>query len=577
MKWRARAHRRVGRIGLLFLLIATLGIRSTPARGVDDCVTQEPEGKPYRVILCIEQPAGGASVSGTQQVSMSVTVEGAQLGVRSIVTYLDDAYLLTDFEEPYEFVLPSERFVDGAHSLEFEAVLRDDLLTERASVALTFSNGTTSPPQNTNRFAPRTPPAVPGKPLIVAAVGDGAGGEAASVHVTDLIKSWDPAMMLYLGDVYEQGTPTEFLNWYGTETELYGQFRDITNPTIGDHEFEEGKAPGYFDYWDNVPFYYSFDAAGWHFVSIDATGHSGGLDSDGAQYQWLDADLRAQDGECILAFFHSPVFSIGPHGDTSSMRQIWSLLRAHSVAVALAGNDHEYQRWEPLDAYGNPDQGGVIGMVIGTGGHAIRGFAGSDPRMLAGFDDPDQAYGALRLQLGPRGAAFAFENIAQTVLDEGAFACPGTDLDAAPPAAPGEITASASGPTRAELSWSAAVDDTVVTSYIIERDGIEIARTDSMTTGYGDRTLQPEGTYSYSVRAVDLAGRESEPTTTTVTTPSLATVRPISSAPASGSAAPQDSPLGEGPPVWLVAIGAAAIATVALLLRPRRPAKGEAS
>ena len=576
MMSQAKALRRFGQLAWLLILAAILGTWPARAHGANACLTQEAAGATYRAILCIEQPTTGSSISGMAQVSASVTVEGAQLGVRSIVFYLDDLYLLTDFEEPYAFVLPSDRFIDGPHTLAFEAVLRDEFLTDRVSVTLTFNNGTTIPPKNKNRFEPRAPAATAGTPYVVAAVGDGAGGEATSAQVTDLIQSWNPAVMLYLGDVYEKGTPTEFLNWYGRANESYGQFRDITNPTIGDHEFEDGQAPGYFDYWDNVPFYYSFDAAGWHFVSIDSAGHSGGTDSDGAQYQWLDADLRAHDGECILAFFHSPVFSMGPHGDTSSMRQIWSLLRAHSVALALAGNDHEYQRWEPLDAYGNPDPRGVIGMVVGTGGHAIRGFAGSDPRMVAGFDDPRQAYGALRLQLGPRGAAFAFENVSRTVLDEGAFACPGTDPDAAPPAPPGEITANASAPTRAELSWSAAVDDTVVIGYIIERDGTEIARADSMSTVYEDRTLQPEGTYGYAVRAVDLAGNESEPATTTVTTPSLATVLPLSSPLASGSAAPQDGPRGGGPPLWLLAIVAAPVVSggvLLLLLRPRRSAR----
>ena len=282
MRWRTdRAallgSKRLGRIGLLFFLvalIANLATWSSPARGADDCMTQEPAGRSYRVILCFAQPANGTSISGMAQVSATVTVEGAQLAVRSVVFYLDGVYVLTDFEAPYEFVLPSARFVDGQHSLDFEATLRDDLLTERASVAVIFRNDTKSPPVNTKEFVPRAPAAAPGRPYVVAAVGDGAGGEAASTRVTDLIKSWDPTMMLYLGDVYEQGTPTEFLNWYGTPDKLYGQFRDITNPTIGDHEFEAGKAPGYFDYWDNVPYFYSFDAAGWHFVSIDATGHS---------------------------------------------------------------------------------------------------------------------------------------------------------------------------------------------------------------------------------------------------------------------------------------------------------------
>ncbi|HYM52344.1 MAG TPA: metallophosphoesterase [Candidatus Dormibacteraeota bacterium] len=574
MRLRAPAHGGLGRLGLLLILVASLGTWSTPARGAGECLTQEPEGRAYRVILCIEQPASGASLTGMVPASATVTVEGAQLGVRSLVFYLDDAYLLTDFEEPFEFVIPSERFVDGPHTLAFEAFLRDDLLTERASVAVTFSNGTITPPLNTNRFEPRAPAPVPGKPYVVAAVGDGAGGEATATRVTDLIKSWDPSMMLYLGDVYEKGTPTEFLNWYGTESVGYGQFRAITNPTIGDHEFVDDKAPGYFDYWDNVPFYYSFDAAGWHFVSLDATGHSASAASDGAQYQWLEADLRAHAGECTLAFFHRPVFSIGPHRSSSSsssfsMRPIWSLLRAHSVALVLTGNDHDYQRWQPLDGEGNPDPDGVIEMVVGTGGHGIRGFAGSDPRMVAGSDSPDQAYGALRLQLGPRGAAFAFQNIAQTVLDEGAFACPGTAPDAAPPSAPGDLAASVSSPTRAALSWTAATDDALVTTYVIERDGTEIGRTDSMTTGFEDRTLQPQGTYAYSVRAVDIAGNLSDPDNATVTTPALATVRPIAFP--SISSAPEDVAAGDGPPAWLLVVGGGAlIAAFVVFLRPRR-------
>jgi hypothetical protein len=571
MTWHAAARIRLGQLGLLLALLANVTTFSAPVRGADDCLTQEPGGRAYRVVLCIAKPVGGASVSGAVAVSASVTVEGALLGVRSVVFYLDDAYLLTDFEAPYEFVLPSDRFVDGPHALALEATLRDDLVTDRTSISLTFSNGITAPPQNHGQFVPRAPTGVAGRPFIVAAVGDGAGGETASLQVTDLIKGWDPALLLYLGDVYEQGTPTEFLNWYGTRSEFYGQFREITNPTIGDHEFEGGKAPGYFDYWDNVPLFYSFDAGGWHFVSVDATGHSGSTDSDGPQYRWLDADLAAHTGSCILVFFHRPVFSIGPHGDTGSMRHIWALLRAHSVALVLSGNDHEYQRWEPLDADGNPDPDGVIEMVVGTGGHAIKGFAGSDPRMVAGFDDPRQAYGALRLQLGPRGAAFAFENVAQTTLDGGAFACPGSAPDAAPPSVPTNLAAAATGPTRATLSWAAASDDSLLTGYIIERDGTEVARTDSMTTTYEDRTLQPEGSYAYSVRSLDIAGNESERTRVTVATSALATVRPIASIPASGGGELDGTADGQGPSAWLVIAIAVAllVGAAAVLMRAR--------
>ena len=43
--------------------------------------------------------------------------------------------------------------------------------------------------------------------------------------VTNLIASLNPNLFLYLGDVYENGSPTEFYNWYGTTSTYFGQFR----------------------------------------------------------------------------------------------------------------------------------------------------------------------------------------------------------------------------------------------------------------------------------------------------------------------------------------------------------------
>lgn len=94
-------------------------------------------------------------------------------------------------------------------------------------------------------------PASPAQLFVVAATGDGASGEAPAV--ADEIATRDPSMMLYLGDVYEKGTYTEFSNWYGTPTTYFGKFRSITNPVIGNHEYENGVAPGYFEYWNMDP------------------------------------------------------------------------------------------------------------------------------------------------------------------------------------------------------------------------------------------------------------------------------------------------------------------------------------
>ena len=99
--------------------------------------------------------------------------------------------------------------------------MRDGFIGARASISTQFLNGVTTPPVNTNSFTVRsgTAPA-PGQSFVVAAAGDGAGGETSETNTTNLIASWNPNMFLYLGDVYEKGTATEFYNWYGPSGRL---------------------------------------------------------------------------------------------------------------------------------------------------------------------------------------------------------------------------------------------------------------------------------------------------------------------------------------------------------------------
>jgi hypothetical protein len=71
----------------------------------------------------------------------------------------------------------------------------------------------------------------------------------------------------------------------------------------------------------------------------------------------------------------------------------------------LAGHDHNYQRYGPLDPAGRTDAArGIREFVVGTGGrsrYALR----SDARRLAGTD---QAFGVLKLTLHPAGFDFQF-------------------------------------------------------------------------------------------------------------------------------------------------------------------------
>jgi len=208
--------------------------------------------------------------------------------------------------------------------------------------------------------------------LFLAAIGDGASGEPAETSVVNQIANWNPNLFLYLGDVYEKGSPAEFVNYYDGGGTLYGRFRAISNPTVGNHEYSfDAQASGYFDYWDNVPHYYSFNAAGWHFISLDSTSQYGQTSPGTAQYQWLQQDLAADNAACTLVYYHHPLYNVGPEGPTTRMSGIWSMLVQHGGVLVLNGHDHDYQRYVPLDSAGVPNVNGVTEIVAGSGGMGL--------------------------------------------------------------------------------------------------------------------------------------------------------------------------------------------------------------
>ncbi len=106
------------------------------------------------------------------------------------------------------------------------------------------------------------------------------------------------------------------------------------------------------------------------------------------------------------------------------MSPIWSLLARNRVQVVLDGHDHDYQRWQPLDASDKPDPSGVTEFIVGTGGHGPQTFRQTDSRVAYSNDHKPAAYGVLLLQLARTGASFRFVTAAGAVLDAGTVPCP---------------------------------------------------------------------------------------------------------------------------------------------------------
>lgn len=489
------------------------------------CVSSAPRGNSYSVDVCIDQPSDGSAINEVAQVTVSVTTTGINPGTAKVRAYLDGQYLLIDYQAPYAFDISAAHVAIGTHVLSLEAIMRDGFTTDQVSINLNFQQGGAPPiDQYVPPFVP-SPPAA-GTSLVVAAAGDAASGENNASSVSDLLTAWQPNMFLYLGDVYEKGTHTEFFNWYGTTSRLFGRMRTVTNPVIGNHEYENKLAPGYFDYWNQVPDYYSYDAAGWHFIALNSTSQLGEREPGSAQYAWLAQDLvQNASQKCTVVYFHHPVLSIGPQGDSSELFSLWNLMANSGVDLVITGHDHGYQRWQPLDGGLQPSPDGTTQFVVGAGGHGIQAFVRTDPRFVVGYDTSPFAFGALRLQLNPNGAEYRYVNIDSQILDDGVIPCSGAGTDTISPTLVPNYNAGLDSDGRVVVSWSPSYDDTGVAAYTIYRDGAALVTVSGSTLQYVDISAALNSTYNYTVEAVDLAGNRSpQPTPITVSTSTQVTL-----------------------------------------------------
>ncbi|HEU4349298.1 MAG TPA: metallophosphoesterase, partial [Actinoplanes sp.] len=492
-------------------VIATAWLGGTADAAASTCRTTPSSSAAYTVKVCVVDPVAGATLTGEAHALGTVSVpSGTSPGVARTEWSLNGAYLLTDYQLPHQFVVPTAVFADGSYTLGVAAVMRDGFRTPETTVTVSFANGNATTPENQRHWAPPQVAArAPNEPFVVTAVGDGAGGETNATTVTDQLVSWNPDLLLYLGDVYADGTLTEFRNWYGDATSFFGRLRSITTPVVGNHEYTSGQAPGYFQYWDNIGHYYSYDANGWHFIAIDSTSNYGKQHAPGtAQYDWLAGDLAANRSPCTVVFWHHPLYTVGSEDPSPRMQPMWDLMASYKVTLQLSGHDHQYQRWTPMGAGGVPASDGITEVVAGTGGHSVQPVTNPDePRVLKS----NKSYGALKMELfGNRADVRYFATnptTGTTQVDQNTVTCKGAD--GLVPSTPGGLAATEDTPGTVHLSWTAATDNFGVTGYRVYRDGSPVADLPAGTTSWADTTAAPAHEYAYTVDAVDAAGNRS--------------------------------------------------------------------
>jgi hypothetical protein len=89
------------------------------------------------------------------------------------------------------------------------------------------------------------------------------------------------------------------------------------------------------------------------------------------------------------------------------LQPLWELLDQQGVDVVLAGHEHNYQRFAPMDAFGRADPNGIREFIVGTGGSTYSDLpdGAAATNREAG---QDTSFGALKLTLGDGGYDWEF-------------------------------------------------------------------------------------------------------------------------------------------------------------------------
>ena len=277
--------------------------------------------------------------------------------------------------------------------------------------------------------------------------GNGTASTCRQRYVSDLVTGTTFDAVLALGDTQYicAGFPGAYAQsydptWGRVFSKTYSvpgdkEYRNTTNapdgtdcrPPGGQLGYERyfGGSPGFTDVQGGRPgYYYSFDLGSWHLVALNGScGLAGGCGPGSPQYQWLAADLAANEATCTLAFWHQPRFSSGKHGSEPAYDAFWRLLYANDVELVLGAHEHTYERFAPQD----PDQtqvaDGIQQFVLGTGGHSHVKFPATAPEANSVVRN-DDTFGVLGLTLRAGGYDWRFlPEAGKTFTDIGSRSC----------------------------------------------------------------------------------------------------------------------------------------------------------
>lgn len=235
-------------------------------------------------------------------------------------------------------------------------------------------------------------------PLRVIVYGDSRSGHPTHAQMIQAILAEEPDLVLHTGDLVERGTQEGgWDRFFSIAAPLLARLPVYVTPGNHDYAVRRLGAQRLFALFETqfaqkAPTlgmpparattknaepkpsprgYYSFDAAGVHFVCLDSN-QAGRIE----QMQWLEQDLTQASApknkpRAIFAWMHEGPFSVGWHGDfPTAIKHLVPILLRHRVTLLFSGHDHDYERGQ---------RQGLRYIVTGGGGAELRPLR-CDPR-----------------------------------------------------------------------------------------------------------------------------------------------------------------------------------------------------
>jgi hypothetical protein len=400
------------------------------------------------------------------------------------------------------------------------------------------------------------PPAGTSKKTRLWIIGDAGYGNAAQQRIRNAYHQFTGSthtdMFVLLGDnAYNTGTDEQH------QSALFDMHpitlrQTVLWPVFGNHDGGSASSPTqsgvFYDIFtlpangeaggvaSGTEAYYSFEYANIHFICLNS--HDIPRATDGAMLNWLRQDLAANTLPWTIAFWHHPPYSKGSHdsdteGQMVEMRQnAVPILENAGVDLVLSGHSHSYERSFLLDGhYGqsitlitdnilNGGNGRVDGdgaytkATYGAASHqgAVYVVAGSSSITSGGTFNHPVMYQSLNV-LGSVVLDVDSNRVDVKFMDDlGGIRDYFTLLKGIgnnnPPAAPGNLIATAAGSAKINLAWEDHSNNE--TGFKIERktgaDGsyAEIVPQGGIganVTGYSNTGLAAGTTYFYRVCA----------------------------------------------------------------------------